>query len=344
MWLVWIAVLICIFFSFVRFTIVKEGTAKVITRFGGVVKVFIQWTGHNLTLNGDVVFTGAKRPWYGGLRAWIGTPFDRVYKYKLRWHSIEEVEGKRKPVFHEKIKDCVELRPDRYWRRSIQVETKDGMFPDIEWLIGLRCINPEKTLYRSPHNWVENALTQLEPLLRRYVYTKTLEEILDLTREQIWQDIGQDRAITEVLKNEWGIQIDEKEIGIFDIKLPPTYQEALARKKQMELEMKAKVEREKIERRAERYELRHVMKRAAEIRDTVRLSPEDAIEVVQTERGKVIKRIIEYKGLEKIGGLPLIIISGGETSKTKRPLTKKKSSKRARLLNPEEFMEYLKRI
>ena len=303
---------------FVRYTYVEEGTAKIIMRWGGVVKVFIQWEGYELNENGDVVPTTKKNPWYGGLRVWIGTPFDKVYKFKLRWHSVEEVEGKRIPKFHEEIKDHVMLRPDRYWRKSIRTETKDGMFLDIEWIIGMRCINPVKTLFKSPHNWVENALTQLEPLLRQYIYTKSLEEVLNLTREQIWEDIGKDRAIQQVLRNEWGIQIDENEIGIFDVSLPSGYQEALARRKQMELETKARVAVEEQEREAEKIELQHVKDRAKEIRDELGLSPKDAIEVVQTERGKVTKHIIEYKGLEQFRGLPLITIRG-EVPITGRP-------------------------
>jgi regulator of protease activity HflC (stomatin/prohibitin superfamily) len=296
---------------FLRFTKVEEGTAKIIVRWGGVVKIFIQWAGYRLTPEGNVEpVTPATKPWYGGLRVWIGTPFDKVHRFKLRWHSVEEVKEKKVPVFHEEIKDCVMLRPDRYWRKSIRTETRDGMFLDIEWLIGMRCINPEKTIFKSPHNWIENALTQLEPLLRQYIYTKTLEEVLNLTREQIWREIGNDRAIREVLRDEWGIQIDPNEIGIFDVGLPSGYQEALARQKQTELETRARIAAETQEREAEKIELQHVRDRAIEIRDGVKLSPKDAIEVVQTERGKVIKHIIEYKGLEKFRGLPLITIGG----------------------------------
>jgi hypothetical protein len=209
----------------------------------------------------------------------------------------------------------------------LRVETKDGMFPDIEWLIGMRCINPEKTIFKSPHNWVENALTQLEPLLRQYIYTKTLEEVLNLKREQIWNDIGNDRAIQQVLRNEWGIQIDPNEIGIFDVGLPSGYQEALARRKQIELETSARIAAETQEREAEKIELQHVRDRAIELRDAVRLSPKDAIEVVQTERGKVMKHIIEYKGLEKFRGLPLITIGGEVPIRRKRREERKQTEK-----------------
>lgn len=333
----WLCILIGILPMFIRFTTVAEGTAKVITRFGGEVKVFIQWVGNELdpgTGNVTSVLGIAKKPWYGGLRVWIGTPFDKEHEYKLRWHSIEEIQGKRVPVFHEKITDNVDLRPDRYWRKSIKLETADGQFPDVEWLVGLRSINPGKTIFKSPHNWVENALTELEPTLRAYGRTKTLEKFLDLEREQIWEDIGDDRAIQIVLKEEWGIQIDEKEIGIFDVKLPPEDQAALVAEKREELKTKAKIAIEKGEREAETIELRHVTKQAKHMADTLKVSPEDALEAVQIERGKVTKQIIQYKGLRGVRGLPLISIGGermprgkGEGQREKAPKRKSSSTK-----------------
>jgi hypothetical protein len=277
---------ILVFFAilgiFVRNTKVEEGTAKIIRRWGGVVKVFIQWTGYRLTPEGDIEpVMPAKRPWYGGLRVWIGTPFDKVDKFKLRWHSVEEVEGKRVPVFHEEIKDCIMVRPDRYWIRMTKQETKDGQFPDIEYLIGMRSINPEKTRYKSPHNWVENALSQLQPLLRTYHRTKTLAELLNLQRDQIWEEIytknpeGQ-RVIDTVLRDEWGVKIDEKEIGIFDVIPPPIYQEALAAESKAKMEAKAKKAKAKVE----------AVGRAAEIMGTV-------IEAVVESTGMSKKKIRE---------------------------------------------------
>lgn len=282
-WIIGIAIAIAMFFLFVRFTVVEEGTGKVIMRFGGVVKVFIQWVGYRLDEEGDAVSTEEKIPkrrWYGGLRVWIGLPIDKSHTFKLRYHTVEEVQGKRMPVFHEEVKNCVLLRPDRYWRKSLRIETKDGQFPDVEWLIGMRSINPEKTIFKSPHNWVENALTELEPLLRRYIYTKTLKEVLDLTREQIWKDTGDDRVIQVVLKDEWGIQIDDQEIGVYDVAPPPGYQEALAAKSKAEMEAEAVQKRAEIEAKA----------RAAETVGTV-------IEMMAASRKKTSEQI--RKEIEK---------------------------------------------
>ena len=272
-----IAVILFLMLSCIRYTTVEEGTAKLIMRLGGVVKVFIQWTGYKLDKKGNVVPVGyeldenynlvpmgekipekPKRPWYGGLRIWIGTPFDKVHEYNLRYHSVEEVEGKRIPVFHEIRTDCVMLRPDRYWRKTIQVETKDGQFPDVEWQIGMRSENPEKTIFKSPHNWVENGLNELEPSSRSFARTKDLKPFLDLKRTQIWDEMKNDHAVT-LLREEWGIKIDENEIAIFAVTPSKAYQEALAARSKAQMEAEAMKKRAEVE----------ASGRAAEIMGTV---------------------------------------------------------------------------
>lgn len=61
-----------------------------------------------------------------------------------------------------------------------------------------------------------------------------------------------------------------------------------------------KIAIEERERDSEIVELRHVKDRAKEIRDELEISGKDALEVVQTERGKVKKEIKEFKGFAEI--------------------------------------------
>jgi regulator of protease activity HflC (stomatin/prohibitin superfamily) len=78
------------------------------------------------------------------------------------------------------------------------------------------------------------------------------------------------------------------------------------------------------EREAEKVELAHVKEEAEKMKE-IGLSPKDAVEVVQTEREKVSKTITEFKGLEGIGGLPLINIKGETPPRAKK--RKKKARK-----------------
>jgi regulator of protease activity HflC (stomatin/prohibitin superfamily) len=122
----------------------------------------------------------------------------------------------------------------------------------------MRSENPEKTIFKAPHNWVENALNELEPSLRSFARTKDLATLLNLTRTQIWNEMKNDHAVI-LLRKEWGIKIDENEIAIFDVTPPPGYQEALAAESKAKMEAKARKARAKVE----------AAGRAAEIMGTV---------------------------------------------------------------------------
>jgi len=80
---------------------------------------------------------------------------------------------------------------------------------------------------------------------------------------------------------------------------------------------------EKREMDAEKVELTHVKERAKEMQE-LGLTPKDAVEIVQTERGKVTKTITEIKGLEQTGGFPIITIGGKVPSKPREGKKKKR--------------------
>ena len=80
---------------------------------------------------------------------------------------------------------------------------------------------------------------------------------------------------------------------------------------------------EKRERDAEKVELTHVKERAKEMQE-LGLTPKDAVEIIQTERGKVAKTITEIKGLEQTGGFPIITIGGKTPSKLREGKKKKR--------------------
>jgi len=79
-----------------------------------------------------------------------------------------------------------------------------------------------------------------------------------------------------------------------------------------------KIAQEQRERAAEKIELKHITARAKEMREELGISSKDAIEVVQTERYKVDKRIVEYKGLKGVKGLPLISVGGEGPPRAKK--------------------------
>jgi hypothetical protein len=208
---------------------------------------------------------------------------DKVYKYKFRWQGIEIVEGKEKVEFHEKTIDYILVKPDVYWTQILGAETgpveKPERIPlDIQWLVTMRVVNPYKTLFKAPPNWVENILARLNAHFRDWVATKSLDEILALRKEpaKLLQDLkGLNRDLFEkVFEGEWGVLIEG--IQIRDVGLPAPYKEAAARRKQLELEAEARRTQFEIEAKT----------RAAEIMGTV-------IEAVVTASGRKREEVEE---------------------------------------------------
>jgi len=302
-----------VFFGILKFSKTKESTAQAVMRLGGFKKCVMAWKGHKLDSDDNVV-EGVRIGLPGGLK-YVGIRgIDKIYTYHFRFYSVELRAGEEPIIQFKDLKDLdyILVKPDTYWSKIVKAETKDGMIVDIEFLDTIRVINPRKALFVAPPNWLENVLSRLNALRTGWVRGKTFNQLLTLRQDVkvLWQDLGNDPLIQEVFKKEWGIEIVENGMQIYKINLLPEYQAALARKKQMELEARAKKPVEEREREAEIIELQHVRDRAIEIRDGVKLSPKDAIEIVQTERGKVTKQILEYKGLEGLKGLPLISIGG----------------------------------
>jgi regulator of protease activity HflC (stomatin/prohibitin superfamily) len=275
-----------LFLACLRFTKVEEGTAKAIVRLGAFRKIVMAWKDFELDEKWNVKPVseiGKKLHLPGGLRFVGFWPLDKVYKYKFRWQGIEIVEGKEKVEFHEKTIDYILVKPDVYWTQILGAETGPVGTPeriplDIQWLVTMRVVNPYKTLFKAPPNWVENILARLNAHFRDWVATKSLDEILALRKEpakllQDLKDLNRD-LFEKVFEGEWGVLIEG--IQIRDVGLPAPYKEAAARRKQLELEAEARRTQFEIEAKA----------RAAEIMGTV-------IEAVVTASGRKREEVEE---------------------------------------------------
>jgi regulator of protease activity HflC (stomatin/prohibitin superfamily) len=246
----------------VRFTLVQEATAKAVVRLGAFKKILMSYKDYELDKEWNVKpVADIGKKWHlpGGLR-FVGIwPLDKVYSYDFRWQGIEIVEGKEKVVFNERKLDYILVRPDVYWTQIKGAETvaPERIPLDIEWLITMRVVNPYKTLFKAPPNWVENILARLNAHLRDWVATKSLDEILALGKEpaKLLEELKNFNIdlFERVFKEEWGILLEG--IQIRDIILPTPYREAAARRKQLELEAEAKKVQFEIEAKARAQEV-----------------------------------------------------------------------------------------
>lgn len=230
---------------FLQFTLNKEGTAKAIMEFDGFKGVVMEWEGHLLTANWDVVdaanSNGIKEFSIGGLK-FVGIRFiHKVYEYVFRWRDVQLVEGKAQMKFNEKTIDYIFVRPDVYFTDLEGAETAPPeRYPlDLQFLVTMRVVNPYKALFRAPSNWNENVMNRLNALFRTWISGHSLDEILALvgSPQQIWHELQNDQLLI-MFQEDWGIQIEKNGIEIREIKLPPALEEAAGIEKQMELTAK----------------------------------------------------------------------------------------------------------
>jgi regulator of protease activity HflC (stomatin/prohibitin superfamily) len=221
---------LALFFIFCRFTLVKEGTAKVIVRLGAFKKMVMAWDGYELDENWNVIESQRRRSLFGGLR-FVGIwPFDRVFRYPFRWRDIQLEKGEEKVIPHEEIIDYIWLRPDVYYTVIEDAETRppERIPLTVQWLVTMRVVNPYKALFKAPSNWNENVMSRLNSLFRDFVAHYSADQILIFKEGELnvlWNEF-KDHHLIKMFEEEWGIKVEGIEIRKVDV--PPKYQESLA--------------------------------------------------------------------------------------------------------------------
>ncbi len=171
------------------FTIVKEGQAKAILKFGEFQKIIMCYQGYGLNQEWEI---HKKEPdsnqelrpepqRMGGLM-WIGIPFiHSVYRYEFRWVSFEQAEeqGKliEKTISHQEKIDYIIVQDDIFYTFIGGAESKDLLPMDIQLLLTIRIVNPYKALFRV-QNWLEAVQNQTKPALRGFAASKTYIDLI----------------------------------------------------------------------------------------------------------------------------------------------------------------------
>lgn len=225
------------------FTLVNEGTAKIITTGGAAVNVLMQYKNYALDSNWNIVFTqGATQTslfGIGGLRLYGIWPFRQVYTYDFSWVSVDQYGGKKEHV--EEGLDYVLVKPTIYGVDLAKAETKypERIPLNIQFLVTVRVINPYKVLFSAPSDWNEKLLARLNGFLRGWVANKEMDEILSLkgSSREMWSDLNSRNLHLSVdyFLKEWGVKLEENGIDMRDVSMSDEYQKAAASERIMEL-------------------------------------------------------------------------------------------------------------
>jgi len=257
-------ILLGILFLFIRFTIVKEGTAKALMKLGAFSEIFFQWQDHWMDTEWNIWKKGEKRKReknlafgkiFGGLYFYIW-PLYEIHTYPLRWTDLRRVEEHEEkieePQFHdEKNRKHVLLKPAVYWTKLFKVETRppERIPLDIEILVTMRVINPFRFLFIAPPTPLEDALARIDALMRTMISALRIDDVIYLKgkSEALWKGgkeiIGlKDEKLIKKTLPKWGIQIAMQGIDIKRIDLSLEYQKAAAAKRKEEMKAAGRAE------------------------------------------------------------------------------------------------------
>ncbi len=210
----WIVLVVVFVFMLLKsLTIVREGTAKAVTFFGGFSKVIMTWKDHFLDKDYNVLRKnheeafvvyktkkGAerkrakkrRRSWgkiMGGVYFYGLWPFKRIHKYTVSWS--ENHQNGEKEFFN-----YVSLFPAVYESKVTNCETQppDRIKVDIEYLVTMRIINPHLYLFVSPDNSIEDAMKRIDSLMRDIVAMFSFDATMAIVGrpEILWEGLNPD--------------------------------------------------------------------------------------------------------------------------------------------------------
>ena len=206
------------------FTFVIEGTGKIVVKGGEFSRFLIQWQGHTINQNGEVV--EGNEPWhpFGGLRFYGIWPVYDIYVYRLRWTSLRE---SGEPVQHDVVQDFVLLKDFVYYTELKAAEDKDKVPLTFGLVITLRIVNPYKALF-VVQDWLELTLNRIKPLFREFVARHSFEELLrekQAVGGEVWESLDLSGLLSEI-ERDYGVKVKPGGIEMKDITPPEDYQKA----------------------------------------------------------------------------------------------------------------------
>lgn len=213
MFYLWIGLMVAfvmLLFVFLRFTFVKEGTAKIVLQFGAFHGVLLAKKGYKINDNNDIV-KGDEWHLPGGLRFVGFWPIYRVHKRDLKW--VKALPGGALEDRLEKGVDFILARVDyQYGLRVGKAEDKDLLPLNIEMVVTARIVNPYKAQF-AVKNWYDAMISRIAPYVREYISGFKYEDIIGrsdvLPAQQVMEELqkGNTHSVLNILKNLYGIEV-----------------------------------------------------------------------------------------------------------------------------------------
>lgn len=208
------------------FTIVEEGTAKGIYRFGKLSRIVMSYTDRYLNKNGDVVEgRNALKNIFGGLKI-LGIPFMHSTRMKkFRWTSwVQTKEGDKiveRPKSTEKDIDYVFVKDDQYFLFVENAETLEMIPVDFSLLLSIRIVNVRKALTRTD-DWLETAQNRISAATREFISQQSFHrvyatvELKEVKKPDIKKTV---EALNEFLKETLADILKTYGVDVFNVEI-----------------------------------------------------------------------------------------------------------------------------
>lgn len=219
------------------FTIVEEGTAKIVVRAKQFRKALIQWKGYTLDKDWNVV-GGKEFHILGGIRFFGLWPLDKIYEYEFEWKGLQPDGITARPHVPEKLKHIF-LKQYVYYAQVEKAEDKQRLPLNICYVLTIQIQNPYKALF-NVHKWLAVTLGRITPEIRNVIGQKEYKDLIkDLggIAEQIKESITK-KNIVQILLDDYGV--DVKDTKILTIDPPEVLREATL------VEFKAELEKNRL--------------------------------------------------------------------------------------------------
>jgi len=246
-----------LFFGLLKFTTVGVQRAKIIERFRGFRKCIAELLpeevldeDYNIVLAAttksrpkihiiDQFFDSICEKYLGGIRLVGLRGIDNFKRgFHLRRMAYEITSNKdTEIVSHDEITDELYLQWDKYpvIIKKAETKEKERFVPSMEITFTARIDNPLTVVYIGDPNWPENVTLEVRGIIRDWTAGKTVDEIIAFKQSKtLWDEI-KNHPNFKIIKDKWGIRIDEYGIQIMDIELPQDEQQALAASRKEEL-------------------------------------------------------------------------------------------------------------
>lgn len=197
------------------FTIVDEGTAKIVVRLGAYRKTILAKKGYKLDGDGNIVpLAPGENPeptLPGGIRL-VGWPvIDRVFTKDLKW--VKSLNGKLEDRSEQNVDFLLAAVDYQYGLRFVNSEDKDLLPLSGQMTITAHIVNPYKAQW-AVRDWFDALISRVLPKVRNYISLHTYEEITNTPNVNLDTDVfvelntpgadGSPSIISE-LKDRYGI-------------------------------------------------------------------------------------------------------------------------------------------